>query len=204
MATVLETEMKIRWQKSGLLKVLVLFGVSILLTPPANVAGAAGLWSAVQAGDHVILLRHALAPGTGDPAGFSVSDCSTQRNLSVAGREQARRIGELFRANGIEAARVYSSQWCRCLETARLLELGRVTELPILNSFFREFHREKPQTRQLTKWLRQQDLSQPLVLVTHQVNITALTGIFPRSGELVVVRREGEGRFRVSGTLETD
>jgi phosphohistidine phosphatase SixA len=162
------------------------------------------IWPALRSGEHVVLLRHALAPGTGDPAEFDVNDCATQRNLSKSGREQARRIGDLFRANGIDSAHIYSSQWCRCLETARLLGLGQVNELPIINSFFQAFHREEQQTRQLRQWLDQQDLSQPLVLVTHQVNITAMTGVFPASGELVVLHRDGDGQLRVVGTLETE
>ena len=85
---------------------------------------------------NVLLLRHAIAPGFGDPAGFRIDDCSTQRNLSEAGRQQARAIGAWLRARGISRAKVYSSQWCRCLETARLLNLGPVTQLPALNSFF--------------------------------------------------------------------
>ena len=96
----------------------------------------AGLWAALRDGGHVALIRHGLAPGTGDPPGFRVDDCRTQRNLSPAGRAQARAIGERFRANGIDTAAVFSSQWCRCLETARLLGLGEVQALPGLNSFF--------------------------------------------------------------------
>ena len=84
----------------------------------------AGLWAALRDGGHVALIRHALAPGTGDPAGFRVDDCATQRNLSPAGRAQARAIGERFRANGIDTAALFSSQWCRCLDTARELALG--------------------------------------------------------------------------------
>lgn len=150
------------------------------------------------------MLRHALAPGTGDPAEFDVNDCATQRNLSKSGREQARRIGDLFRANEIDSAHIYSSQWCRCLETARLLGLGPVNELPIINSFFQAFHREERQARQLRQWLDQQDLSQPLLSVTHQVNITTMTGVFPASGELVVLHQDGDGQLRVVGTLETE
>jgi 8-oxo-(d)GTP phosphatase len=85
---------------------------------------------------HVLLLRHALAPGTGDPSGFQLEDCATQRNLSDAGREQARALGDRLRAAGVAEARVYSSRWCRCLETARLLELGPVEPEPALDSFF--------------------------------------------------------------------
>ena len=87
----------------------------------------AALWAALRAGGHVALIRHALAPGTGDPAGFRVDDCATQRNLSPTGRAQARAIGERFRANGIDTAAVLSSQWCRCLDTARELALGEIT-----------------------------------------------------------------------------
>ena len=189
--------MKTDWYRHGR-NLLVLLCLSIVFVQPTMAAGSSEIWPALQSGEHVVMLR------TGDPTGFDITDCSTQRNLSTTGREQARRIGELFRANGLESAQVYSSQWCRCLETARLLELGPVEELPIINSFFQEFHREEQQTRQLTEWLRQQDLSQPLLLVTHQVNITALSGVYLSSGELVVLRREDDGRLTVVGTLETD
>lgn len=150
------------------------------------------------------MLRHALAPGTGDPAAFTLGDCSTQRNLSDEGRAQARRIGERFRTNGIESARVFSSQWCRTLETAELLGLGPVQPLPSLNSFFRNYQRSDLQTRTLRQWLAEQASGEPLVLVTHQVNITALTDVYPASGELVVLRRTENGELEVVGTLETD
>ena len=94
----------------------------------------------------VLLIRHALAPGVGDPDGFRLDDCATQRNLSDEGRRQARAIGDWLRARGIGQAHVYSSQWCRCLETAALLDLGPVTELPALNSFF-----ERRQDRTLAR-----------------------------------------------------
>ena len=91
-------------------------------------------------------MRHATAPGTGDPAEFQLDDCATQRNLSAVGREQARATGARLRAAGITSAEVYSSQWCRCLETARLLGLGEVLELPALNSFFGERARAAEQS----------------------------------------------------------
>ncbi|NBN79965.1 histidine phosphatase family protein [Microvirga tunisiensis] len=140
-------------------------------------------------GTVVGLLRHALAPGTGDPAGFRLGDCSTQRNLSAEGRAQAQAIGAALRGLGLDGARVYSSQWCRCLDTARLLALGPVEELPALNSFFADRDREGEQTRALEDWLAGQTAAGPLILVTHQVNITALTGIVPASGELVLATR---------------
>ncbi len=149
------------------------------------------------------LMRHALAPGTGDPADFSLEDCATQRNLSAEGRRQAVRIGEAFRRNGIERARVFSSQWCRCRETARLIDLGAVAPLPALNSFFQRWEQRDSRTQALRQWLSTQDLSTPTVLVTHQVNITALTGRGAASGEIVVVA-VGEGGFEALGGIKPD
>ena len=160
----------------------------------------ASLWKALGSGGHVALMRHALAPGFGDPENFRVDDCSTQRNLSETGRQQARDIGRRFRENGVEDVRVYSSQWCRCLDTARLLDLGKVTVFAGLNSFFRDRSREAAQTAQVQALIRQQADGQTLVLVTHQVNITALTGVYPQSGEIVVLRPVGSG-FELLGSI---
>ena len=161
------------------------------------------LWDALSSGSHVALLRHALAPGTGDPPEFQLGKCKTQRNLSDEGREQARKIGDLFRENGITEALIFSSQWCRCLETAKLLNLGPVEELAVLNSFFQHYEHRDPQTKMLREWLGVQEVELPIVLVTHQVNITALTGIYPDSGELVIVHRSNTGNVTVIGTIET-
>jgi 8-oxo-(d)GTP phosphatase len=183
------------------------FAVAILAAClfPAPAAGdEATLWHALRSGGHIALLRHADAPGIGDPEGFRLGDCATQRNLGDKGRGQAARIGERFRANGLTEARVLTSQWCRCLETARLLRLGLVAELPVLNSFFQHAGRGGPQTRALRQWIAAQDLSRPVVLVTHQVNITELTGVYPTSGELVIVRRVGNGALAVAGTVQTE
>ncbi|MDJ0622181.1 MAG: histidine phosphatase family protein [Desulfocapsaceae bacterium] len=156
----------------------------------------------LQDGNHFIILRHALAPGTGDPSNFNLTDCTTQRNLSAEGRDQAERIGAFLQSHGIDDARVFTSQWCRCLDTAKLLGFGEVNELPALNSFFRDFEKEESQTRELRDWLGEQDIgAAPLVLVSHQVNITALTGVFPQSGEMVVVERKEDGQLQVAGTI---
>ncbi len=172
--------------------ILRILMVVVLLLCSLTAAGAAefDLRQLVVKADHVILLRHARAPGVGDPANFRLGDCSTQRNLSNAGREQAARIGKRLRAAGLATTNVYSSQWCRCLETARYLAVGSVVELPELNSFFQSPEMEKKHTRELRAWISSADLSRPVVLVTHQVNITALTGIFPAEGEILILRRE--------------
>jgi phosphohistidine phosphatase SixA len=161
------------------------------------------LWSALKSGNHLILLRHALAPGFSDPQNFDVNDCKTQRNLNDKGRGQSRDIGALFRSNGIRNALVYSSQWCRCIETAQLLGIGEVAKLPALNSFFEHLDRKTLQTASVTEWIEKAPLKLPTVMVTHQVNITALTGYSPASGEMVFVRQEPDGRSSVVGTIRT-
>lgn len=150
----------------------------------------------------VIMMRHALAPGTGDPRNFRLSDCSTQRNLSQDGRRQAKQIGQVFRQRQIPVARVLSSQWCRCLDTARLLDLGKVEPLPALNSFFRDRSTESRQTEALRQFMIQNKLDrQVVVMVTHQVNITAITGTIPAQGDAVVLQLDDQNRFKEIGTL---
>ena len=161
----------------------------------------AGLWAALRSGEHFVIMRHAIAPGTGDPKNFALGDCSTQRNLSPQGRAQARRIGARLREMGVAPARVYTSQWCRARETAELLQVGAVHDLAALNSFFSAGDKGDPQTRTLTQWLREQNLARAIVLVTHQVNVTALSGVYPASGEMVVMRRLKGGQLQVVGTL---
>ena len=164
----------------------------------------AALLAALAQGEHVALMRHALAPGMGDPDDFSLDDCTTQRNLSSEGRNQAVRIGARFTQAGITEADVYTSQWCRCRETAELLGLGAPVPLPALNSFFSNFSRQAAQTEALAAWLAEQTLDRPLILVTHQVNITAFSGVFPGSGEVVLMRRNSGGGFEVAGSIRTN
>ena len=175
-----------------------------VLINSVGVSHADGLWDALKSGNHLVLMRHALAPGYGDPANFDVKECRTQRNLNEVGRQQSIDIGDLFRSNGIDKAIVLSSQWCRCLATANLLNLGNVSELPFLNSFFENFYREQFQTDETIQWIRNAPLSIPTILVSHQVNIAALTGYSAASGEIVFVRRSTDGRFKVIGSIQTD
>ena len=169
---------------------------------PAHASEA--LWSALRSGTHVAMMRHALAPGTGDPQNFRLGDCATQRNLNDEGRRQAEAIGSRFRSKGIGTPRIYSSQWCRCLETARLLGLDNVTPLPALNSFFRDRQKGPTQTADIKEFISSRSDGVPTVLVTHQVNITALTGVFPASGEIVVVKVAADGTVDVAGRIAPD
>jgi phosphohistidine phosphatase SixA len=150
----------------------------------------------------VLLIRHALAPGIGDPDGFRLDDCATQRNLSDQGRRQARAIGDWLRSRGIERARVYSSQWCRCLETAGLLDLGPVTALPALNSFFERPGEREGHIAALLDFLDVQPRNgNLLVLVTHQVTISALSDTFADAGTGVLMTLGEGGRLERVGPI---
>ena len=159
------------------------------------------VWDALRGGGLVVLIRHAATePGLGDPPGFRVEDCATQRNLSEAGRAEARRIGAAFVRRAVPVARVLSSRWCRCVETARLA-FGRVEPWSPLDSFFDDRSREPQQTRAVLTLIAAPFTGGNLILVTHQVNITALTGIVPAMGEMVVLSPEPGGKFRIVGRL---
>ncbi len=164
-------------------------------------ADEAAVWAALKAGGHVALIRHALAPGYGDPENFSVDDPKTQRRLSNEGRAQAKRIGAAFTKHTILKAQVYSSQWDRCMETAELLNIGPATPEPVLNSFFQNQEDGEGQTAALRAWLLSANLRRPVVLVTHQVNISAFAGVYPSSGEMIVLKREDDGDFKIAGRV---
>ncbi len=144
-------------------------------------------WQALQDGRAVLILRHALAPGTGDPGNFDLNDCSTQRNLNEAGREQARAWKPFLAEHGIEEARVFTSQWCRCRDTATEMDVGEVTEWPSLNSFFQGRGDGATQTRQTIALVNELEPGLPVVMVSHQVNITRLAGVYPSSNEGVIL-----------------
>ncbi len=155
--------------------------------PTSNSVATA--WDALRSGTAVALMRHALAPGTGDPDAFDVNDCATQRNLSDLGRAQAQAIGDLLRENDVSVATVLTSQWCRCVETAKLLNIGNPEEASFLNSFFADRSTESEQTRALERYIRSSIATHkaPVVLVTHQVNISALTRQYASSGDMLIV-----------------
>src|SRR3546814_6302070 len=170
----------------------------VLLCSVGRPAGAAeteeALWAALKQGGHVAIMRHATAPGFGDPEGFRLNDCSTQRNLSDAGRAQARRIGDAIRAHGVTIGRVLSSRWCRCLETAALLGLGPVEAYPPLDSLHGRQERSKEQTAELRRLIAAHVSGPSLLLVTHPAHIAALPETYPRPGEIVVLRASTDTR----------
>jgi phosphohistidine phosphatase SixA len=136
----------------------------------------------------VLLMRHAVTdPGTGDPPDFRLGDCATQRNLSEAGRAQAQRLGVRLREAGLAPQRVRSSAWCRCVDTARLA-FGAHEVWPALNSTFQGQGNPTAQTAELSAALAAMAPGRIEAWVTHQVNISALTGEFTAMGEVLVLR----------------
>ena len=165
----------------------------------------AEMFERMKSGGHILMLRHALAPGTGDPANFQIGDCSTQRNLDGRGREQASAIGKLLRSEGIASARVYSSQWCRCYETADLLAMGPVAELPALNSFYELTQDREPNLKALREFIAEQPYDGALViLVTHFVTISAIAAEGVASGEGVLLKLNTDAPFEIVGRLNFD
>ena len=173
-----------------------------LVLAPAGAWANDAVWSLLEGGGQVVLMRHALTtPGTGDPPGMRLDDCRTQRNLSDTGRGHARQIGAAFRTRGIVVERVLTSPWCRCIETARLA-FGNVDDIsqPLSNLFGR--HENQPsQLGNLRPLVGTWRGKGNLVLVSHGSTILALTGVSPESGEMVVVTPQADGKFSVAGRL---
>lgn len=178
------------------------FALACAILLAATAAGAASeeaAWRALR-NDGVAVMRHARAPGTGDPAAFQLSECATQRNLSAEGRAQAEAIGARFRTVNIAVGGVLHSRWCRARDTAALAFPGLAEPEPALDSFFQDRASKDAQTAALRRIVAQWRGPGALVLVSHQVNVTALTGVFPREGEAVVLKPE-PGGFEVVGRL---
>lgn len=160
---------------------------ALLLTGTARAQTDADFWALLRTGGCVLLMRHAQTePGTGDPPGFRLGECGTQRNLSEAGREQARRVGRAVAQQGITLSEVRSSGWCRCIDTAQLA-FGAHTVWPAIHSFFQDGDGAR-QTQAVLQAVAGLRAPRNLVLVTHQVNISALTGDFPAMGEIFLTR----------------
>lgn len=180
---------------------VLLTGLTFLIGAGAS-ADQTELIDRMKFGGHILMIRHALAPGSGDPPNFKIGDCSTQRNLDDSGRTQARRIGMWLRTNGIKSARIYSSQWCRCLETANLIDLGPVHELAALNSFYEKTEDREPNLKALNQFISQQPVDGKLIiLVTHFVTIEAIAGTSVLSGEGVQLELQKNMPYMVVGRL---
>lgn len=162
------------------------------------VSAGTSLSTNLSDGQHVLLMRHADAPGYGDPAGYQIGQCSTQRNLGEYGRKQAKATGQWLSAQGITSAQVLSSPWCRCLDTAKLLNKGAVVTAPEIGSFFDNMSQEKKQTKELEGLIKDQlakHPNTPIIFVTHHVNIQGLTGKAVASGDMVLVKVNKNGQY---------
>ncbi len=188
-------------------KILTIMLLSICTTIFSWPAQSSPLLDALTDGQHVLMIRHADAPGFSDPPGFKLGDCSTQRNLGERGRKQAKDLGVWLKTQGIASAVVLSSAWCRCEETASLLGLGSVTTVQELGSFFQSMSDSGPQTNALkallAKRLKAAPPQKPMILVTHQVNISAFTGTSVGQGELLLVKIGANGEFVSARSIAT-
>jgi phosphohistidine phosphatase SixA len=176
----------------------VFASATLLLFGLLPIAVSANLATDLSDGQHVLLMRHADAPGYGDPIGYRIDQCSTQRNLGDFGKNQAVLIGEWLKKQGITSAELISSPWCRCIDTAKLLGKGPVQISTVIGSFFDDMSLEKQQTKQLEQ-LIQNKLSDnnttPVILVTHHVNIQAYTGKVVNVGDMVLVKVNKNGQY---------
>jgi phosphohistidine phosphatase SixA len=167
------------------------------------VADTRATWDALRGDGHVALIRHAAAPGVGDPPGYRLDDCKTQRNLSDAGRAAARALGDRFRAERVKVGKVIASQWCRSRQTAELMDLGPVEDAPAFNNVFVLRDQRDRITAQGQAVIAAWRGPGTLVVATHGDNIRALMGSNPREGEVVVVKPDpsATSKFRLIGRI---
>ena len=135
---------------------------------------------------NIIFVRHALAPGYGDPQNFQLNDCNTQRNLDEVGRKQATLLGKYFLKNKIKFNEILTSEWCRCIETAERLKLGKWKTFSGLNSYFQGFSKKNVVLKKLRNKLNTMDKKSLTLMITHQVVIAEITGIYTNSGGVVL------------------
>ena len=175
--------------------------IFISLTTPIKADLYKNLINQLEDGGKLIFIRHAYAPGNGDPAGFNLNDCSTQRNLSDDGRKQAQRIGEFFTKNKIEIDKVLSSEWCRCKETAKIA-FKNYSINSFLNSFYSsKFSKNKDkQVKAFNYYIKNLESKKNLIFVTHYVFISEVLNYGPSSGEIVV----SDKNLNIIGSIEID
>jgi broad specificity phosphatase PhoE len=183
------------------IRALAPIALALLVWLPTPATASEALWALLKDGGQVVLLRHTITTtGVGDPDGFRVEDCASQRNLTEQGREDARRLGAAFRARGVPVGRVLSSRFCRCLETARLA-FGKAEAYPPLDNLFHDRGREPERAGAIRALAAQRPDDGNLVLVTHGINIQAAVGLQPAPGEMIVVTPRGDGRYEVRGRI---
>ena len=187
-----------------MIRAALLVLLALAAASPAAADDSDRLWTLLAGGGQAIMIRHAITtPGVGDPPDMRLPDCATQRNLTDEGRAHARRVGEAFRGKRIPVARVLTSPWCRCLETAQLAfgAFGAAqTWAPLGNLYGRPELREAP-VKDMRATLGERRTGGNLVLISHGSTISAVTGVSPDTAEMVIVTPQGDGRFAVAGRL---
>lgn len=172
--------------------------LTALLMACCFLAQASDLSQKLQSSDYVLLMRHTLAPGVGDPANYSLQDCKTQRNLNAEGRAQAVFVGEWLKKQGVKNAEVHSSVWCRCKDTAALLNFGEYKVEPALASFFDDMSKAKESNLKLQRFIAGKIKSKgdkALIMVTHHVNILEFMGENIASGDMVLAKVNPKGEL---------
>lgn len=180
----------------------LLLTLGLLIAAVAARADEAAAWAALRGGAPVVaLMRHALAPGVGDPPGWRLEDCATQRNLDAAGRAEAQAAGARLQREGVRFAKRLSSPWCRCRDTARLLDLGPVEIEPRFSNAYVLADRRDALAQGGREVIAAWQGPGPLLVVTHGENIRALTGRSPDTTEVVVVAPDAAGALREIGSI---
>ena len=172
--------------------------ITALLMACCFLAQASDLSQKLQSSDYVLFMRHALAPGVGDPANYSLEDCNTQRNLNAEGKAQAVFVGEWLKKQGVKNAELHSSVWCRCKDTAALLNFGEHRVEPALASFFDDMSKAKESNSKLQRFIAGKIKSKgdkALIMVTHHVNILEFIGENIASGDMVLAKVNPKGEF---------
>lgn len=178
-------------RRAVVLSCLHVTAVGLLLACAMPVQATEAAWARLATGGYTILMRHAQAPGSGDPPGFDINDCATQRNLSDRGRQQAGRVGVRFAARAVTISAVYSSRLCRALDTARYaFRTPSAEPLPALDPLPEDPAERAAMIDQVLDIIRSFRGPGNQVMVTHQDNITALTGVELRAGEVLIVTPE--------------
>ena len=179
------------------LKIFIIIFIS--LTTSIKADSNKDLLKQLTEGGKLIFIRHAYAPGSGDPNNFNLNDCSTQRNLSDRGKKQAEYIGTIFRENKIEIDEVYSSEWCRCKETAEIAFTNFTTK-NFLNSFYSSNYAKNKtkQIKDLMKFVKKNDFEKNIIFVTHYVLISEVLDYAPSSGEIIVSDKD----FNMIGSIK--
>jgi phosphohistidine phosphatase SixA len=174
--------------------------ILISLTFSNQVFSEDKILESLKDGGKIIFIRHAYAPGGGDPENFNINDCSTQRNLNDEGITQSKLIGEFFKTKKIKIDKVLSSEWCRCKDTAKFA-FNDFETFDALNSFYstKFAKNEKRQIKNLKKYIKNWKSNKNLILVTHYVVISSMLNIAVSSGEIVV----SDKNYKIIGSIET-